>query len=308
LGTFNFGGHTDAADAHRILDGAIDIGINFIDTANTYPGPIAGHLEGKGRSEVIVGDWLDADRSRRDRVVLATKVFGQMGPGPNDRGLSAKNIRHALDESLRRLRTDHIDLYQFHHVDRSTPWDEIWQAIEVAITQGKILYVGSSNFAGWHLAQAQESAQRHAILGLVSEQALYNLLVRDIERELLPAAQAYGLGVLAWSPLHAGLLAGAARDGARRREGRAAETLRHRREDIAEFERLSASLDLPPWRLALGWVLSRPGVAAALIGPRTVGHLVELAELDPTEMTDEVLDALDALFPGPKTAPEDHAW
>src|SRR6266446_10462108 len=215
LGTMNFGPLTPAAEAEVIMDHAHEIGINFFDTANRYggvqspPGALAQHEEAHpGWTEEIIGDWFASGGGRRERTVLATKVYGAMGDWPNEGKLSALNIRRACDASLRRLRTDYIDLYQMHHVDRETPWDEIWQAMEVLRAQGKILYVGSSNFAGWHIAQAQEAARARHFLGLVSEQSKYNLVTRDIEREVLPAARQYGVGVMVWSPLQRGLLGG----------------------------------------------------------------------------------------------------
>src|SRR5271170_4931662 len=218
LGTMNFGPLTPPAEANAIMDHAHELGINFFDTANRYggsfspPGQVGQHEQAHvGWTEEITGDWLDTGGGRRERTVLATKLYGAMGDWPNDGKLSALNIRRALDASLKRLQTDYIDLYQFHHVDRTTPWDEIWQAIDVAITAGKILYAGSSNFAGWHIAQAQETAAQHHLTGLSSEQSLYNLLVRDIELEVIPAAQHYGVGIIPWSPLHSGLLGGVLR-------------------------------------------------------------------------------------------------
>ena len=197
-----------AADAERIMDHAHELGINFFDTANMLrrararpvrrPSPRGAHT---GWTEEIIGDWFAGGGGRRENTVLATKLYGAMGDWPNDGQLSALNIRRACDASLRRLRTDYIDLYQMHHVDRDTPWDEIWQAMEVLVAQGKILYVGSSNFAGWHIAQANDAAAARGFFGLVSEQSIYNLLTREIELEVLPAAIDYGVGVIPWSPL-----------------------------------------------------------------------------------------------------------
>lgn len=309
LGTFNFGGHTAESDAHAILDTAVELGINLVDTANTYPAAVTGPSDQKGRTEEIIGSWLAKDPGRRDRIVLATKVYGDMAAGPNDGRLSALHIGQALDASLRRLGTDRVDLYQFHHVDRTTPWDEIWQAVAVAIAQGKIRYVGSSNFAGWHVAQAQETAVRRSLVGLVSEQPLYNLLTRDIERELLPAAQAYGIGLLPWSPLHGGLLAGSRRaSAARRLEGRAAATAAIRADQVREFETYADSIGVPTHALALGWLLHQPAVTAPAIGPRTTEQLAGAVSVLDLKLDDEVLVRLDEIFPGPKTSPEDHAW
>ena len=208
LGTMNFGPLTSAGESEAIMDHAHEIGINFFDTANRYggaqspPGALAQNEQAHpGWTEEIIGDWFASGGGRRERTVLATKLYGAMGDWPNDGKLSALNIRRACDASLRRLRTDYIDLYQMHHVDRDTPWDEIWQAMEVLVAQGKILYVGSSNFAGWHIAQANDTAAARGFFGLVSEQSIYNLLTREIELEVLPAAIEHGVGVIPWSPL-----------------------------------------------------------------------------------------------------------
>jgi NDP-hexose C3-ketoreductase / dTDP-4-oxo-2-deoxy-alpha-D-pentos-2-ene 2,3-reductase len=230
-------------DAHQILNLALEQGINFFDSSNTYGRPRA-----EGVTEQIIGDWLSAESGRRDRIILATKVYGGKGEWPNDRFLSAVNIRRACEGSLRQLGTDHIDLYQMHHVDRATPWPEIWEAMSVLRAQGKIIYVGSSNFAGWHLAQAQEAAVRAGMLGLVSEQSLYNLAQRTVELEVLPACQSYGLGVLPWSPLHGGLLAGILRkDGAgRSADGIAAENLAGQREQVGRYEAFCDEIGAEP--------------------------------------------------------------
>src|SRR5436309_6276546 len=201
LGTMNFGPLTSEADSFAIMDRALEAGITFFDTANVY-----GWKTGEGVTEQIVGRWLAQGGGRRERVVLATKVYGKMGDGPNDRGLSAYHIRRACEESLRRLGTDRIDLYQMHHVDRDAPWEEIWQAMEQLVAAGKILYVGSSNFAGWQIAQAQGAAAARHFLGIISEQSLYNLNARTVELEVVPACRAHGIGLLPWSPLAGGLL------------------------------------------------------------------------------------------------------
>src|ERR671921_423334 len=232
LGTMNFGPQTEESDAHAIMDSALDHGINFFDTANVYGG--AGH---RGWTEEIIGRWFAKGGERRERTVLASKLYGTMTDRPNESKLSALNIRRALDASLKRLQTDYIDIYQFHHVDRNTPWDEIWQAIEVAVQQGKILYSGSSNFAGWHIAQAQEAARRRHYTRLVSEQSIYNLFMRQVELEVIPAAQQCGLGLIPWSPLQGGLLGGVLKkeqQGVRRSEGRAAETLKKYQDQIQQ--------------------------------------------------------------------------
>ena len=233
--------------------------------------------------------------------MLATKLYGDMGDWPNQGKLSALNIRRALDASLTRLQTDYIDLYQFHHIDRNTPWDEIWQAVEVAVAQGKILYAGSSNFAGWHIADAQAAAARRNFTGLVSEQSIYNLLTRDVELEVLPAAQHYGLGVIPWSPLHGGLLGGVLRkerDGVRRIQGRSAETVNAHRDQIEQYEDFAAELGHEPGDVALAWLLHQPAVTAPIVGPRTMEHLTAgIRALDVT-LDDKALSRLDEIFPG----------
>src|SRR6204780_3620490 len=240
LGTMNFGPETDEPTSFSIMDSALEAGVNFFDSANVY-----GRSKGRGATEEIVGRWFAQGGGRREKVVLATKLYGDMGDWPNEGKLSALNIRRACDASLKRLQTDYIDLYQMHHIDRRTGWDEIWEAMEVLRAQGKILYVGSSNFAGWNIAEAQAAASRRNFLGLVSEQSIFNLLTREIELEGVPAAQHFGVGILPWSPLHGGLLGGVLRkhgEGKRRLEGRAAATVEEKRDQIEAFEDFAAEL------------------------------------------------------------------
>jgi aryl-alcohol dehydrogenase-like predicted oxidoreductase len=306
LGTMNFGVHTEEAEAHRILDTALDLGVNVVDTADLYGWP-----EQPGRTETIIGNWLAQGGGRRERVVLATKVYSETGDGPNEGGLSALHIRRAVEASLRRLRTDHIDLYQMHHVDRSVRWEEIWQAMEVLVTQGKITYVGSSNFAGWHLAAAQESAGARGLLGPVSEQSVYNLLERTVELEVAPAARHYGVGLLPWSPLHSGLLGGVLRQersGIRRTAARAAAALATRREQIQEYEDFAAELGHEPGHVALAWLLAQPAVTAPVVGPRTLDHLHSAVAALDVRLEPKALDRLDQIFPGHRPAPEAYAW
>ncbi|MEV5341004.1 aldo/keto reductase [Streptomyces sp. NPDC052676] len=313
LGTMNFGPQTDEADSHTIMDAALDAGINFFDTANVY-----GWGENKGRTERIIGSWFAKGGGRRDKVVLATKVYGNMGADgsaawPNHDKLSAVNIRRAVDASLQRLGTDYIDLYQFHHIDRSTPFDEIWQAIDVLVQQGKILYAGSSNFPGYKIAQANETAARRGSLGLVSEQCLYNLFERRAEMEVIPAARDYGLGVIPWSPLHGGLLGGVLRkesEGKRRASGRAAETLADpaARARIQSYEDLLDKHGLEPGEAALAWLLTRPGVTGPIVGPRTVEQLESALRAMELDLSEDLLTALDEIFPGPGPSPEAFAW
>src|ERR1700756_5706517 len=309
LGTMNFGSLTPASDAHAIMDRAHELGITFFDTANTYgrrqspPGQVANNDQSHaGWTEEILGDWFAKGGGRRERTVLATKLYGDMGDWPNEGRLSALNIRRACDESLRRLQTDYIDLYQMHHVDRDTPWDEIWQAMEVLVAQGKVLYVGSSNFAGWHIAQANDTAAARGFFGLVSEQSIYNLLVREIELEVLPAAIEYGVGVIPWSPLDGGLLGGVLRKersadaGRRRLAGRARETLERNREQIASYENLCDELGEEPANVALAWLLHQEGVTGPIIGPRTLAQLDDAQRAVTLDFDDDVLKRLHDLF------------
>ncbi|MFE4395348.1 MULTISPECIES: aldo/keto reductase [Streptomycetaceae] len=311
LGTMNFGPHTEEAEAHRLMDAAHEHGINFFDTANTYGRDREGRL--RGRTEEIIGRWFAKGGGRRERTVLATKVYGDMGDWPNESRLSAVAVRKAVEASLRRLQTDHIDLYQMHHIDRATPWEEIWQAMEVLVAQGKVVYVGSSNFAGWHIAQAQETARARHFLGLVSEQSLYNLLDRAVELEVVPALQHYGLGLIPWSPLRSGLLGGVLRkerEGTQDRSGMAlaSELLAKHRDRIQAYEDLAAELGADPADLALAWLLSRPVVTAPIIGPRTRAHLDAAVGALDLKLDQKTLDHLDELFPGHRPAPEDYAW
>jgi aryl-alcohol dehydrogenase-like predicted oxidoreductase len=313
LGTMNFGPETSEEDSHAIMDRAHEHGINFFDTANVYGGQ-----HGEGVTEQIIGRWFAKGGGRREKTVLATKLYGSMGDWPNSNLLSALNIRRAADESLRRMQTDHIDLYQMHHVDRNTPWDEIWEAFSALRQQGKVLYFGSSNFAGWHLAQAQEAARSRHFLGLVSEQSIYNLMTRWAELEVLPAARHYGIGVIPWSPLHSGLLGGVLR---KQREGgtsrstsaRSAAGLEKYRDQIEEYEKLAADLGADPADLGVAWLLHQDGVTAPIIGPRTQAQLDGSLRAVELKLEPDTLARLDELFPAPgpngaKPAPEAYAW
>ena len=306
LGTMNFGPQTEESLSHSIMDSALDSGINFFDTANRYGGPIK-----FGLTEEIIGRWFAQGGGRREKVVLATKLYGEMDPWPNNKYLSALNIRRAVDASLKRMQTDYIDLYQMHHIDRTTPWEEIWQAMEVLTAQGKILYVGSSNFAGWHIAQAQGVAASRKFMGLVSEQSIYNLAHRHIEREVIPAAAEFGLGILPWSPLHGGLLGGVLKkqgDGRRRLEGRAQELLAAKRPQVAAYENYCEEIGMEPGDVGLAWLLHQPIVTAPIIGPRTQAQLDASLRAVDIDLTDEHLAKLTEIFPGFNTSPEDYAW
>lgn len=306
LGTMNFGPHTTEEDSFAIMDRALELGINFFDTANVY-----GWKMGEGITEQIVGRWFAQGGGRREKVVIATKVFGRMGDWPNERFLSAYHIRRACEDSLRRLQTDHIDLYQMHHIDRNTPWEEVWQAMEVLVQQGKVIYVGSSNFAGWHIAQAQEAAKARHFMGLVSEQSLYNLRERSIELEVIPACRAYGLGVIPWSPLDGGMLGGMLQKAKLGR--RANPDLQKRAKPylpkIRAYEAKCKEWGEQPADVALAWLLHNPIVTAPIIGPRTLEQLDGSLRALKIKLNKKQLEELDQIFPGPGgEAPEAYAW
>jgi aryl-alcohol dehydrogenase-like predicted oxidoreductase len=310
LGTMSFGYTSDESSSCEVMDAAIEAGINLFDTADVYGGPQSPNMDkGYGISEEIIGRWLQRS-GRRDEIVLASKVYQPMGLGPNDRRLSAYHIRRACEASLRRLQTDHIDLYQMHHVDRSTPWDEIWQAMEQLVRDGKITYVGSSNFAAWDVALAQSAATARHFVGLTSEQSLYNLAVRSVELELVPALRHLGISLIPYSPLHAGLLAGALEG---TREGLVTDgAMKHRveahRDQLEAYEALCREISAKPLDVALAWLLRNPVVATAVVGATTSEELrADLGGLS-VQLDDEIVGRLDSIWPGPGEAPQAYAW
>jgi aryl-alcohol dehydrogenase-like predicted oxidoreductase len=302
----NFGPYTTEADSFTIMDRALELGINFFDTANVYGGD-----KGKGTTEEIVGRWLAQGGGRREKIVLATKVYGQMGEWPNESKLSAYNIRRACEESLRRLQTDHIDLYQMHHIDRNTPWKEIWQAMEQLVREGKILYVGSSNFAAWNIAEANGIARQRNFLGLVSEQSIYSLRNRHIELEVIPACKAFGLGLIPWSPMGGGILCGVlegANVGRRTRDPLRA-SVEKLRPQLEAYENLCKEIGQQPADVALAWVLNNPVVTAPIMGPRTLEQLEGSVNTLELKLSEDTLAKLDEIWPGPgNQAPEAYAW
>jgi aryl-alcohol dehydrogenase-like predicted oxidoreductase len=314
LGTMNFSWHTDEAEAHRLMDRALDLGINFFDTADVYGWRTAE----SGRSEEIIGNWFAADKRRREAVVLATKVHGFVRrssylPEPNrdTGGLSGLKIKKNAEGSLERLQTDWIDLYQMHHVDRTCPWDEIWEAFDTLQKQGKAIYIGSSNFAGWDIATACQEARRMGKQGLLSEQSIYHLQNRMVELEVIPACKGYGLGLLPWSPLGGGLLGGALEKLEQGR--RSSEDFRHQVEAhrgvLTAYEAFCKELGHPPAEVALAWLLHQPAVTAPIIGPRTVEQLESAVRATDIALDGSALQRLDAIFPGPGgEAPSAYAW
>lgn len=309
LGTMNFGPATDEKEAFRIMDAALDAGVNFFDTANIY-----GWGENSGLTEEIIGRWFNQGGGRREKVVLATKVYGSMhddtdGPN-NEAGLSAYKIRRHLEGSLRRLQTDHIELYQMHHVDPAISWDELWGAFENAVHQGKIGYVGSSNFAAWQIAIAQSEAKNRHFLGLVSEQHKYSLNCRLPELEVLPAAKELGLGVIPWSPLDGGLLGrNALQKVEGTRSGGIAGRIEQQQTQLEDFAALCRDLGEPQDTVALAWVAANPAVTAPIIGPRTLEQFETALKCLDVTLDEAVLKRLDEIFPGPGGhAPNAYAW
>ena len=305
LGTMNFGPQTTEPDSHAIMDRALELGINFFDTANVYGGK-----KGEGITEQIVGNWFAKGGGRREKTILATKVYGDMGDWPNSSRLSALHIRRACEDSLKRLKTDYIDLYQMHHIWREAPWEEVWQAMNLLVQQGKVLYVGSSNFAGWHIAQANEQAKSRHFLGLVSEQSLYNLNARTIELEVIPACETYGLGLIPWSPLAGGLLGGVLQ---KAKEGRRANpnmqnNVEKNRAKLEAWEKLCGELGHHPADVGIAWLLHNKVVTAPIIGPRTMDQLNGSIKAIEIKLSEETLKKLDEIFPGHKPAPEGYAW
>lgn len=307
LGTMNFGNVTEEKEAFRIMDAALDAGINFFDTANVYG------WQPKGLTEEIIGRWFAQGGGRREKVVLATKVYGDIDPidGPNNAGgLSGYKIRRHLHASLRRLQTDHVELYQMHHVDRNATWDELWEAFETHVRAGKVGYIGSSNFAGWHLVKAQAAAKERHFLGLVSEQHLFNLLQRLPELEVLPAARDLGLGVIPWSPLAGGLLGSnalKAQEGSR--SIRQQEGVAKHRPQLEAFAALCRELGEREDVVALAWLLTHEAVTAPITGPRTLEQFESSLRVVELELTPDVLTRLDEIFPGPGgSAPEAYSW
>jgi NDP-hexose 2,3-enoyl reductase len=305
LGTMNFGPRTSEAESFEILNHATAAGINFVDTANQYGGDL-----GVGTTETILGKWFAQDKSRRDKIVLATKVHEPMSDNVNDRGLSARHIQMACDASLKRLGVDHIDLYQMHHIDRSAPIEEIWQAMDRLITQGKITYVGSSNFPGWAIARANEKAIASHKLGLVSEQGLYNLIERRAEMEVLPACREYGLGLIPWSPLAGGLLSGkqTSETGGRRDSQGIKNAISERQQQLNDFQTLCDELNEAPSAIALAWLLHQHGVSATIIGPGSVAQLSSVLHVPDIQLNDATLAQIDKIFPAVGESPEAYAW
>ena len=313
LGTMNFGWHTSEEESFAIMDRALELGVNFFDTADVY-----GWAVEHGLTEEIIGRWFAQGGGRRDSVVLATKVFNPVErkanlsePNSDGRSLSAYKIRKHAEGSLKRLQTDWIDLYQMHHVDHECPWDETWQAFDNLGKQGKIVYVGSSNFAGWDIATACQEASKRNLTGLVSEQSIYHLDNRMVELEVIPACRHYGLGLIPWSPLGGGLLGGALEkmESGRRAGEDFVKQVEAKRDKLQKYEDLCREIGHPPGEVALAWLLHNPIVTAPIIGPRTMEQLESAVRATEIVLGEETLSRLDEIFPGPGgEAPMAYAW
>jgi aryl-alcohol dehydrogenase-like predicted oxidoreductase len=330
LGTMNFGDQTSEQDSFTIMDTALVAGINFFDSANVY-----GHPKQRGLSEEIIGNWLSQDQTRRDQIVLSTKVHCPMGDGVNQRGLSAYHVRQACEDSLQRLKTDRIDVYFMHHMDsgeatpggkqnfnlperdlyrpthrqKNTPWEEILQALELLVQQGKVLYIACSNFAAWNIAQLCEKSLARNFLGPVCEQSVYNLNNRAIELEVVPACREYGLGLVPWSPLAGGLLAGVLDKTGDGRRSHMSEAIEQHRPQLEAYETLCSQLGEKPADVALAWQLQNPVVTAPIVGPRTVEQMTGSLRALEIQLDEETLIKLDEIWPGPGgEAPEAYAW
>lgn len=313
LGTMNFGWVTPEAESFGIMDLALESGINFFDTADVY----GGWSSHSGACEELIGRWF-AQGGRRDSVILATKVYNQMPrkelraePNRDTRCYSALKIIRHCEDSLRRLQTDRIDLYQLHHIDRECPMDEMWDAMQTLQRQGKIVYVGSSNYAGWDIATACMAAKARGHQGLVSEQSVYNLDNRTVELEVVPACRHFGVGLIPWSPLAGGLLGGAFQ---KEKEGRCSspdfqKRLEAKRPQLEKWESFCAEIGQKPADVAVAWLLHNPVVTSPIIGPRTLDQLRgNLAALQ-IKLSAEQMKALDEIFPGPGgEAPKAYAW
>lgn len=292
LGTMNFGGVTPADESIRIIDRALDGGINFIDTANVY---------NAGESERIIGQALKAN-GKRDAIVLATKVHGEAGPGPNDRGNSRYHILRACDDSLRRLQTDHIDLYQLHRNNPDIPQDETLRALDDLVRAGKVLYIGASTFPAWKVMEGLAISEKMNFVRFTSEQPPYNLLDRRIENELVPLALQYNLALLPWSPLAGGILAGRYDEGmpADSRGVLGSSLFRQRMStrglDVArEVGRKAAARGLSTAQLSLLWCMLQPGITAPIVGPRTLAHIESFLPVMDLTLSAEELAAFDQL-------------
>ena len=304
LGAMMFGGmgNADHEESVRIIHKALDAGVNFVDTADAYSG---------GESEEIVGKAL---LGRRDDVVLATKAHLPMGDDPNHRGNSRRWLVREVENSLRRLQTDHIDLYQVHRPDPDTDVEETLSALSDLVHSGKVRAIGSSTFPASEIVEAQWVSQRRGLERFRTEQPPYSILDRGIEREVLPAIERYGMGALVWSPLSGGMLTGRYRKGQEPDTHRAQYGFAHmsderRLDAVEQLIPLAEKAGLSLTHLAMAFVLAHPGVTSAIVGPRTMAHLDDLLAGVEVSLDDEVLDRIDEIVPpGTDASPLAHAY
>ena len=305
LGTMNFGSGTSKEESFKIMDAALDAGINFFDTANNY-----GFLTNdQGITEKVIGEWFAQGGGRREKVVLATKAHEDMfdpNDGPNSApGLSTYKIRRHFEASLKRLQTDHVELFYMHHIDRSVEPAEMWASFERLFNQGLIDYVGTSNFPAWQLARYQGEAKMRNFIGTVVEQDKYNLMERRPEMELLPAVEGLGLGFTPWSPMNGGLLAGeAGRNDPLKRGGLNAQTTKQ----IEAYSKLCKEAGIKEAHMALAWLLADERVTAPMVGSGSLEQLEDVLKAVEIELTGDILDELDKIFPGPGESPENYGW
>lgn len=291
MGTMQFGWSLNEADSQRVLSAALDSGLNFFDTADIYSKWVEGNPGGV--SETIIGNWMKKNRVPRDKIVLATKVRGEMGTGPNDEGLSRVHIMHAVEASLQRLQTDYIDLYQSHWTDERTPIEETMRAFDELVRQGKVRYVGASNYAAWELMQALWVSDKNNLVRCDSLQPHYNLIYREeFERELRVVCQAYGIGVIPYSPLAGGFLTGKYRKNqplpeSKRAEGRKRAMTEKNFALLFEMEAIAMRRKVSIAQVALAWILSDPVITSPIIGATSVEQLNENLGALKVKLTDE---------------------
>lgn len=297
LGTMNFGVKTDEQEAFRIMDMALDAGINLFDTADNY-GKFVGR---EGITEEIIGRWFQLGGGRREKTILITKVFEDMKKtvdGPNtEPGLTRYKVRRHLEDSLRRLQTDHVEIYCMHHIDREMNWEEVLDTFEYLVINGKIDYFATSNFPAWCLADLAGYAREKKMFGSICEEHKYNLLCRLPEMEVFPSARAHGMGMITYSPLAGGALIRCENSG----DDRCNQKLR-------DYRKACAELGYRPEIVALAWILQNPYVTAPILGPATETELQNnLSALELT-LPDDFMKKMDDIFPGPGIAPEGYAW
>ena len=303
LGTMTFGNQCDEATSHAIMDKAVEHGVTFFDTADAYP--LGGTLESKGRTEEHVGSWL---KGRREQIVLATKFFGEMGPGPNERGGSRKHIFQAIEASLRRLQTDYIDLYQMHFVDFETPLDETLRALDDLVHSGKVRYIGCSNYPAWLLTKALWTSDKLGLARFDSVQPRYNLLFRHIEAELLPLALDQGIGVISYNPLAGGVLTGryqagqSVQDGTRFALQNAGPLYRARYWQEAQLQAVDQLKAVCEERqasitqAAVAWVLAQPAITSAIVGASKPEQLAQSLPAVDLTLDAQLLAACDDIW------------